>query len=40
MRASEEVVTQNEETAVNTGMLINESKTKHTKVKRNITNLE
>jgi len=40
MRASEGVVTQNEETAVSTGMLIKESKTKHMKIKRNITNLE
>jgi hypothetical protein len=40
VKASEEMVTHNEETAVSTGLLINESKTKHMKIKRNITNLE
>jgi hypothetical protein len=36
VRASEEVVTHNKESAVSTGLLINENKTKHSKMKRNI----
>jgi hypothetical protein len=40
VRASEEVVIQNKETAVSTGLLINVSKRKHMKMKRNIRNLE
>jgi hypothetical protein len=40
VRASEKVVTHNKGTAVNTGLVINESKTKHINIKRNITNLE
>jgi len=35
VRASEEEVTQNKETAVSTGLLINVSKRKHMKIKRN-----
>jgi len=40
VRASEEVVTRNKGTALSIGLLINESKTKHMKIKRNITNWE
>jgi uncharacterized membrane protein YukC len=40
VRASEEVVIQNEEISVSTGLLINVSKRKHMKMKRNIRNLE
>ena len=40
MRASEEVVTHNKGTAVSTRLVINESKTKHMKIKINITDLE
>jgi hypothetical protein len=36
----ERVVTQIEEAAVSTGLVINESKTKHMKLNRNVTNLE
>jgi hypothetical protein len=33
-------VTQIKEAAISTGLVINESTTKHTKINRNITNLE
>ena len=40
VRASEEVVTRNKGTALSTGLLLNEIKTKHMKIKRNIKNWE
>jgi hypothetical protein len=40
VRAIEEMVTQIEEVAVSTGLIINENRTKYCKIKRNITNLE
>jgi hypothetical protein len=39
VRATEEVVAQINEAAVNTGLVIKESKTKYVKITRNITNL-
>ena len=40
VRATEEVVRQSREAAVSTGLVINESKTKHLKMNRNMTSLE
>lgn len=40
VRAIEEDVTRIKETAVSTGLVINESKTKYIKISRNLTHLE
>jgi len=40
VRAIEEVITQIKEAAISTGLVIYETKTKYTKINRNIANLE